>query len=230
MERVRLARQILGVTLEVLSRESGYAVSTIGNAETGRTSASPDLVEKVAKALGVRQDWVQTGAEPMFSGESRGFRKWLASAIATTRTEIQMLRGEADLAAKEADRLAYLLAAQEKLYCTLPGADLTETYRIGNDGRVMVTLPELIARLKRVTAGRGKKKELAIELGVPMPRVSEWLAGRREPGGGITLLLLHWVEQQEAQQKGPGDASTPPEPKAQSERQIREEKPIKPSQ
>ena len=72
-------------------------------------------------------------------------------------------------------------------------------------------------RLNRATATKGMKTQLAAELGVPLPCVSDWLSGKREPAGDTTLRLLHWVEQWERQQnKGPGSATTRPEPKTQS--------------
>lgn len=62
-------------------------------------------------------------------------------------------------------------------------------------------LPKLIERLKRATAERGKKSELAIWLGVHRQCVTDWLSGKQEPGGEITLKMLRWVEQQERQPK-----------------------------
>ncbi|HEV2438192.1 MAG TPA: helix-turn-helix transcriptional regulator [Verrucomicrobiae bacterium] len=58
-------------------------------------------------------------------------------------------------------------------------------------------LPKLIERLKRATAERGKKSDLAKWLGVHRQSVTDWLSGKQEPGGEITLRMLRWVEQQE---------------------------------
>jgi DNA-binding transcriptional regulator YiaG len=67
-----------------------------------------------------------------------------------------------------------------------------------NDG-VQPVLPKLIQRLRRATEARGSKSELATWLGVHRQCVTDWLSGKQEPGGEITLRLLHWVEQQERQ-------------------------------
>jgi transcriptional regulator with XRE-family HTH domain len=78
-------------------------------------------------------------------------------------------------------------------------------------------LANLLKRLNRATAARGKKAELAAFLKVPRPCVTDWLSGKREPGGETTLRLLYWVGEQEAQQEiRPGSATTLPEPKTQS--------------
>ncbi|MGO9203124.1 MAG: helix-turn-helix domain-containing protein [Limisphaerales bacterium] len=58
-------------------------------------------------------------------------------------------------------------------------------------------LAMLMDRLKRATKAIGRKGELARYLRVPQSRVSEWLSGRKEPGGQTTLKLLRWVERQE---------------------------------
>ena len=60
-------------------------------------------------------------------------------------------------------------------------------------------LPNLRERLKRATSESGKMSALADFLKVPLASVSRWVAGKREPGGEITLKMLRWVEQQERQ-------------------------------
>lgn len=80
-------------------------------------------------------------------------------------------------------------------------------------------LDSLIERAKRACEprGSGKRKLLAKFLGVPMPRISEWLNGTNTPGGPTTLRLLEWVTAEEAnQQKGSGSAQTPPKPKTRT--------------
>ncbi len=69
----------------------------------------------------------------------------------------------------------------------------------GNVENVKAKLPILLHRLNQATTERGMKSELAKFMGVPLPNVSQWLSGEREPSGETTLRLLHWVEQQERQ-------------------------------
>jgi DNA-binding transcriptional regulator YiaG len=64
---------------------------------------------------------------------------------------------------------------------------------------VKPVLPKLIERLNRATEERGSKVALAKWLGVHRQSVTDWLSGKQEPGGEITLKMLHWVEQQERQ-------------------------------
>ncbi|HEX5218247.1 MAG TPA: helix-turn-helix transcriptional regulator [Verrucomicrobiae bacterium] len=67
----------------------------------------------------------------------------------------------------------------------------------GNSPDVKPTMPALLGRLNKATAAFGMKSKLAKYMGVPLPNVSQWLSGEREPSGETTLRLLHWVEQQE---------------------------------
>lgn len=91
---------------------------------------------------------------------------------------------------------------------------LTGIPPIRNTSDMVRDLKSLRARLRTATSDYGKKAELARHLETSLPRISEWLSDT-EPGGETTLKLLNWVEQQEAKQKSPGSAETPPEPKAQ---------------
>ena len=93
---------------------------------------------------------------------------------------------------------------------------LTEVTQQGNIATMQSEIAKMIERLKQATSPRGKKADLARFMDIDPPRVSEWLSGSRQPSGETTLRLLHWVEQQEAQQKkSAGSASTPPAPKTQ---------------
>ena len=103
-----------------------------------------------------------------------------------------------------------------------PNNNLNEAltgYREGGSSvPVQPILPVLIERLRRATAARGRKTELAAWLGVSIQRVTDWLSARVEPSGETTLRLLLWVWQAEHPQKqdGPGGAQTPPEPRPKS--------------
>jgi transcriptional regulator with XRE-family HTH domain len=85
---------------------------------------------------------------------------------------------------------------------------------------------ELLEKVRRLTAPRGMKAALARALPEPLPRISEWLAGKYEPSGETTLRLLNWVEQQEShQQQSPGSVPPPSGPKAQSQESNEKKKP-----
>lgn len=60
-----------------------------------------------------------------------------------------------------------------------------------------LTLSALMDKVRKLAKPLGMKARLASELGVPPARVSEWLSGKHDPSGEVTLQLLHWVEQQE---------------------------------
>lgn len=74
---------------------------------------------------------------------------------------------------------------------------LDEVTGLGNYSDVKLTMAALLSRLNKATAAHGMKSKLAKYMGVPLPNVSQWLSGEREPSGETTLRLLHWVEQQE---------------------------------
>ncbi len=63
-----------------------------------------------------------------------------------------------------------------------------------NRNKKLQTLAQLLDRVRALVAAKGMKARLAADLDVPPSRLSEWLAGKYEPSGEITLRLLHWVE------------------------------------
>lgn len=85
---------------------------------------------------------------------------------------------------------------------------------------VLSEIQKLIAQLNEVVQVPGRKKFLAEKLKVAPARISEWLSGKKEPGGNNALQLLYWAEKWESQQKRPGSASNTAKAKAQSERKY----------
>ena len=87
-------------------------------------------------------------------------------------------------------------------------------------------LQELLVATRDLTKSRGMKTKLAKTLAVPLPRVSEWLAGNYLPSGENALKLRDWARnQQERQQNKSSDSvSAPPEPKTQP-KESNEKKP-----
>jgi len=75
----------------------------------------------------------------------------------------------------------------------------SENSKVRGDMKLPRTVQQMLEDVRRFTKAHGMKAALAKFLGVPQARVSEWLDGKYEPSGKITLKMLHWVEQQERQ-------------------------------
>jgi hypothetical protein len=90
--------------------------------------------------------------------------------------------------------LAWLVAFEPSKKGIFPFDNVSSSVKFEAVG---LHLPKLLERLNKATSERGKKTALANFLGVSLAMVSQWLSGKREPGGETTLKLLHWVEQQE---------------------------------
>jgi transcriptional regulator with XRE-family HTH domain len=75
-----------------------------------------------------------------------------------------------------------------------PKNDLTGTSLKSKREGVKSEIDKLIADVKRKASKPGTKSELARTLGVAPARISEWLAGEKEPGGEYALRLQNWVE------------------------------------
>lgn len=234
--RLRLAREVRNLTLGDVSRVTGYAVSTLSNAECGRDRLSAEAVDRIAHLLEVSTEWLNTGKGPMFRKGSAAAKIYLEAWLPGARQRLAGLRSQRDALHSEADKLDAKVQAVETALKQIESGKATLNLRLTDVlpeykyREMKARLPELIELLRRLTRERGRKSELAAFLGVPLSHVSEWLRpkGKKKPGGEKVLQLLQWAEQQEAQQNGPAGVSTPTEPKAQSERKSDEEKPIKP--
>lgn len=81
-------------------------------------------------------------------------------------------------------------------------SSLTDSATSPSFTEVKAQLPSLLERLKKATAQKGKKSELAEYLqrvtkeNVPLASVSRWLSGEREPGGEIALQMDAWATAQ----------------------------------
>lgn len=88
-------------------------------------------------------------------------------------------------------------------------------------------LDRLFRRVRTATKQPGSLKKLASTLGVTPPTLSDWLGGRFEPGGEVTLKLQKWVIGAEAKQQKerPGRAVTRPGPRPEKKKSHVEGKP-----
>lgn len=92
-------------------------------------------------------------------------------------------------------------AYDELLFGDSPKEGVDTSSLKSNSSNMKSELERLIARVRSAAAMPGAKKELAHWLQVAPARVSEWLAGKKEPGGNYTLRLLRWVELRERSAK-----------------------------
>ncbi len=80
---------------------------------------------------------------------------------------------------------------------------LTDAETYENLSSVKRTWENLLVEINQATKESGKVSELAKFLSertgrkVPLASVSRWLAGSREPGAKITMLMLQWVEREQ---------------------------------
>ncbi len=60
----------------------------------------------------------------------------------------------------------------------------------------MSEIQKLIKEVRaKAEAKPGARSEIAKRLKVAPARISEWLSGKKEPGGDYALLLLKWVKE-----------------------------------
>lgn len=186
-------------------------LSTVAKAVHDASAASGEWSKVDAKSLSaVMTDganrWLNLTYLEIFSGE------WIASVppgqatalvdllTATARKFIASFPPEPEQEIeKRANELIWrrLRIANARKFLFSPKRPLTEVTELGKCQSVKLNMENLLARLNRATSQTGMKSKLAKHMGVPLSNVSQWLSGKREPGGEITLKLLNWVEQQE---------------------------------
>ena len=225
--RLHWARKKCGLTLEQMSRMTEVTTSYLSRLERGeRTRPTQRVLIALAFAVQVKPEWLLEGAgRPWIwlrHGQSQeqpeiermlSLMTWLnREDVATVDQLIQTLdvllgasaqslhalgRIESFAARRLFNQLKLKLASAPS---KLPENSLTVITEYGNAPVVKSDMAELLARLNRVSAPRGKKAELARYLGVPASTVSVWLSGAREPGGATTLKLIRWLKSQQEKQ------------------------------
>jgi transcriptional regulator with XRE-family HTH domain len=234
LARVNQARIVRGATLDDLARSIGCAPSTLRKIVAGHAQPKDELIDSIAEGLGVHAEWLRLGKGQVFTAATKLAVVRIYASIDALKTRAGALREEIEIRQKEIKEIEATVASLEGLapqaWADLRASGLTNVTPESITAEMQPsTLPSLIERLNELTSVRGKKAQLAAFMDVPMPRVWEWLSGKKKPGGETTLRLLQWVEQQEAQhQSGPGSVQPPPEPKAQSVRRSRHEDQNKP--
>jgi DNA-binding transcriptional regulator YiaG len=178
-------------TQAVFAERIGISRSLLANVESGRTPLISSLGWKFCREFDCHPSWLCTAGN---SWHPNVFPEIDDDKLAKIE---KVIHAGATLPFRNVwPSLAWLIGADtehgEKSQLTNKASSLTSEV-------VKPVLPKLIERLKRATATRGKKSALAEWLGVHRQCVTDWLSGKQEPGGEITLRLLQWVEQQERQ-------------------------------
>lgn len=199
-------RRFKGLSQEELAERVNATRNQIANLEAMRVPLKMVLGLYICKALDVNPNWVFRGSGPQSPMiETRNPLVWeLLSDVSQDELFSRFWQDALPsmVTAMGVDVIVKYFRAvslKEGLSEAAFKKDLTIVSVLDNNQEVKPKLPSLLERLKKATAQRGIKSELAKFLGVSLVQVSQWLSGDREPGGETTLRLLHWVEQQERQ-------------------------------
>jgi transcriptional regulator with XRE-family HTH domain len=193
--RVGYLRRREGFGQAELAKDIGLSRDQLSSIESGRVPLKLYVGWKLCYLLGTHPDWLWRGGD-----EFELFP--ILPAVEIKRLEEIFLANKNTPFADGWGALGALLRDAEKANLK---QDLTNPATSVKHLEVKAQLPSLLERLNRATKETGKMSALANFLGqavghrVPLASVSRWLAGKREPGGQITLLMLHWVERQERQ-------------------------------
>jgi transcriptional regulator with XRE-family HTH domain len=198
--RLAYLRKLKAVKQSRLAELLGITRDQIANVESGRVPMRAKLGWDICRLFDIDPNWLLTGhwglpGERPFPPADKPWLGFVERVISKSNASFFDLYSS----------VGWLLGPDA------PGKEmLTHVSESANLSAMKSPLAHLRERLKRATAAKGKKAELAHFLGVPRPCVSDWLSGKREPGGETTLRLLNWVERQEAQQTTrPAEATTP---------------------
>jgi transcriptional regulator with XRE-family HTH domain len=212
--RLNYARRRNKLEQAEFSKSIGMTISKLANIESGRTFLRLGVALKACKQLDIHPGW-------LFSGHSeRMFPRLDPNLFARIDREVFQQHGERLFSEAMPQYLWMLNEDSQAQVETREALDRWDKARTANSAPIMLEikvennmlthsatslkekpvrdqLPGLLERLRKVAERRGAMSALAKTLGVPLASVSRWLSGEREPGGEITLKLLHWVEEQE---------------------------------
>ena len=221
--RVAYLRRCQNMRQSELAMRLGLTRAQLSTIEAGRVALRLQTGWKVCKALDVHPSFLLTGHWPQ-----GGEMPFPPSEDPRTERLDRIIAGNRDSVFSEGfpDLLFILRMDVPKVP---EGEKEDQGLTTSSDSvilsRMKSELEELVEIARRLTKPRGMKTKLAQALRVPLPRVSDWLAGNYLPSGQRALELREWVRAQEGQQKqSPDSASTPSGQKTQSQ-ESNEKKP-----
>lgn len=212
IDRLKSARRFRGKTQSALAGEIGVSRSHLLSIERKEACLRAPTAWKACKQLDISPEWLYSGLGKMegFRSESYTshvdwwaldfFKKlrsvsfadaWpLASPIIDPKGE-PSTRARDDMTRKWVNETAQALNAKN--------LSLNASSEYCNTNDVQSELCQLLEQVRSLTKPKGMKAKLARDLGVPKPRVSEWLAGKYQPSGEIALRIQKWVAHHEKQ-------------------------------
>jgi transcriptional regulator with XRE-family HTH domain len=212
IDRLKSARRFRGKTQSGLAAEIGVTRSHFLSVEQKLSRLRALTAWTACKKLDISPEWLYSGLGKMegFQSESYTshvdwwafdfFKKlrsvsfadaWpLASPIINPKGE-SSTGARDDMTRKWANETAQALNAKN---LSLKGSS-----ECCNTDDVQSELCQLLEQVRSLTKPKGMKAKLARDLGIPKPRVSEWLAGKYQPSGEAALKIQKWVAHHEKQ-------------------------------
>jgi transcriptional regulator with XRE-family HTH domain len=177
----------------------------IGNTKTGFVFDDSEYSASVKT-----RDLFSAVYDRFLAGEARLISHAANESIRSVIADMNILANEAEAgrlpnvppaaaqdALRSAENLINALGSMRACaHISLPSSEksLTDVSLKSKTASMKSEMQKLIEKVKAKASRPGGKSQLATELGVAPARVSEWLSGKKEPGGEYTLRLLKWVE------------------------------------
>ena len=132
-ERIYKIRKELGLTLEELGERVGVSGAALSNIENGKRMPSRPLASTLAQTLGVREEWLLAGEEPVYD-EPILLSDFDESHIA--KSYVEMILNSAGVEVSPAERVEYerwylkrLRELQKDFRNLIQGAEITQKKR-----------------------------------------------------------------------------------------------------
>lgn len=204
--RFGMLRRLEKVKQSDLARWLGLTSDAISNIESARVPLKLNAGWKACKLMLMHPDFLMNGKQKPFPELKSSMERWISGFCSRHGT---MPFGDSWPSIAWAANAP--LDQQEALVSKMQGGTpegvaeinfensenvLTDVSLKGNNAGVKSEKSEiekLIEDVKRKAAKPGAKAELARKLDVAPARISEWLSGKKEPGGDYALRLQKWV-------------------------------------
>jgi transcriptional regulator with XRE-family HTH domain len=214
--RVAAIRRFKGLNQTELARRVGLTRDQLANIEAMRVALKFGTALAICRAIDINPNWLYSGVDPQspmlefndplyltlldvvpgsdrFSSVWAGFGNSLLelSTLHTRRIARQGREQERSLT----DTGPVLVPLENLGTEADQKNNLTRSSLKRKSKDVKSEIGKLIERVKHKASKPGAKSNLARALGVAPSRISEWLSGKKEPGGDYALRLRNWVTQ-----------------------------------
>jgi transcriptional regulator with XRE-family HTH domain len=192
--RLAFVRKCNGITQQRCAVILGLTRYQVANIEVGRVPLKKGAAWRICDAFWIHPAWLAIGREPMNRTEMEDEKWGSFLRLAKSDGEISYWKFWTEIIA--GNKYFELFGSDSEagdVDDMKVSLDIAPAFSQSAGVKEIRSLSELLNQVRRLTAARGRKAELAKALDVSRQAVDQWLSEATKPSAETTFALLAWV-------------------------------------